>query len=142
MNELSDKPLVAHLTFGLLEGWWLAEDTTLRIPGCPGLYPEIWQKVLEEEGFNSVLFPVSAAHEFGQQIIIAESDGLIRQRRASPATSPPINQPASLIDGSKESVRSAQSIHKEEKLSPDLLREKCTQYLKSVFGNALKIGIL
>ena len=139
LNELSDKPLVAHLTFGLLEGWWLAEDTTLRIPGCPGLYPETWKKVLEEEGFNQVLFPVSTAHEFGQQIIVAQSDGLIRQRGSSPETPSPVNQPVSSINDSNESVRSVQSVLNEDRLSPDLLREKCTQYLKSVFGIALKL---
>ena len=139
LNELSDKPLVAHLTFGLLEGWWLAEDTGLRIPGCPGLYPETWKKVLEEEGFKSVLFPIPAAHEFGQQIIVAESDGIIRQRRSSPATPSKVNQLASSIDASKESVRCVQLINKENGISPDFLKEKCTQYLKSVLGNALKL---
>ncbi|MCP4268259.1 MAG: methyltransferase, partial [Candidatus Brocadiaceae bacterium] len=80
MNEMSDKSLFAHLTFGLLDGWWLPEDPELRITNCPGLYPEVWRQVLEEEGFSSILFPVEAAHSLGQQIIIARSDGIIRQK--------------------------------------------------------------
>lgn len=80
LNEISDNSLFNHLTFGLLEGWWLYEDAALRIPGCPGLYPETWQSVLESEGFKSVFFPVEESHTLGQQIIVAESDGVIWQR--------------------------------------------------------------
>ncbi|MCP5008130.1 MAG: methyltransferase, partial [Planctomycetes bacterium] len=83
LNEMSDKSLFAHLTFGLLDGWWLPEDPELRITNCPGLYPEAWRQVLEEEGFSSVLFPAVAAHSMGQQIIVARSDGIIRQKMHS-----------------------------------------------------------
>lgn len=84
-NELSAPSLFTHLTFGLLEGWWLYEDAELRIPGCPGLSSETWQEVLEEEGFGSVSFPAGALHHLGHQVLAAESDGLIRQEIATPA---------------------------------------------------------
>ncbi len=58
LNEINSNDLFSHLTFGLLEGWWLYEDSVLRIPGSPGLLPETWKKVLEIEGFHSVFFPV------------------------------------------------------------------------------------
>ena len=80
LSEMSSNPLYAHLTFGLLEGWWLHEDTVIRIPGSPGLAPGTWRAVLEEEGFLGVRFPASTAHQHGHQIIVARSDGLIRQR--------------------------------------------------------------
>ena len=73
--------LFTHLTFGLLEGWWRYEDPELRIPGCPGLDPQDWQTVLESEGFRSVVFPAQAIHDLGQQIIVAESDGVVRQKQ-------------------------------------------------------------
>jgi polyketide synthase PksM len=76
MNEVSDKNLATHLTFGLLEGWWLADDLELRIPGSPGLYPETWQRVLHSEGFCSVWAPTLQA-SLGSQIIVAESDGVV-----------------------------------------------------------------
>src|SRR6266545_2488790 len=81
INELSNNSLFTHLTFGLLEGWWRYEDATLRIPGSPGLYPDTWQTVLEGEGFRSILFPAEKAHDLGQQIVVAESDGVVRQKR-------------------------------------------------------------
>ncbi|GBF33017.1 malonyl CoA-acyl carrier protein transacylase [Desulfocucumis palustris] len=81
LNEISGKSLFTHLTFGLLEGWWLYEDTGLRIPGCPALYPAAWQEVLESEGFRSILYPAQEAHDWGQQIVAAESDGMVRQKR-------------------------------------------------------------
>ncbi|MCL6590821.1 MAG: SDR family NAD(P)-dependent oxidoreductase [Firmicutes bacterium] len=79
LNEISNNSLFTHLTFGLLEGWWLYEDPDLRIPGCPGLFPETWKEVLEREGFQSVFFPAQESHNLGHQIIAAQSNGVIRQ---------------------------------------------------------------
>ena len=87
LNELSEASLVAHLTFGLLEGWWLNEDDAIRIPGSPGLTPATWRRVLNEEGFTPVIFPAAVSLELGQQIIAAQSDGVIRQRGAPPEPS-------------------------------------------------------
>ncbi|MCP5007002.1 MAG: SDR family NAD(P)-dependent oxidoreductase, partial [Planctomycetes bacterium] len=47
LNEISGWSLFAHLTFGLLEGWWLYEDAALRLEGNPGLRPKMWKEVLE-----------------------------------------------------------------------------------------------
>ncbi|HEU5133666.1 MAG TPA: SDR family NAD(P)-dependent oxidoreductase [Steroidobacteraceae bacterium] len=79
LNEMSDKSLTTHLTVALLDGWWLFEDPELRIPGCPGLYPDSWRRVLAEEGFGPVQFPAESAHTLGNQIIVARSDGVVRQ---------------------------------------------------------------
>jgi len=84
LNEIAEKSLLSHVTFGLLEGWWLYEDKAVRIPGCPGLACETWRSVLQQEGFRSVFFPAQQAHALGQQIIVAESDGVIRQPRGLP----------------------------------------------------------
>jgi acyl transferase domain-containing protein/thioesterase domain-containing protein/NADP-dependent 3-hydroxy acid dehydrogenase YdfG len=78
-NELSTHSLFTHLTFGLLPGWWRYEDDELRMPGGPGLAPESWEEVLDDEGFSSVSFPARRLHELGYQVIVAASDGLIRQ---------------------------------------------------------------
>ena len=85
LNELTTNSLFNHLTFGLLEGWWLYEDGALRIPGSPGLLPEAWRHVLELEGFRNVGFPCLEAMDLGQQIILAESDGVIRSPLAESA---------------------------------------------------------
>lgn len=79
LNEISYNSCFLHVTFGLLEGWWLYEDAEMRIPGCPALAPEVWRSLLEEEGFRSVAFPAQKGHEVGQQIIVAGSDGLLRE---------------------------------------------------------------
>ena len=80
LNELSRTSLSTHVTFGLLESWWLYEDGALRIPGSPVLAPETWVRVLEEEGFGHILQPLAAACHLGQQIIVSESDGVVRQQ--------------------------------------------------------------
>jgi len=79
LNELNRSALFVHLTFGLLEGWWRYEDGALRLPGCPGLAPETWARVLREEGFPKLLFPAEARHGLGQHIIVAQSDGIVQQ---------------------------------------------------------------
>ncbi|AGO55272.1 polyketide synthase PksR [Serratia plymuthica 4Rx13] len=80
INELSDKSVFTHLTFGLLKGWWLHQDTELRIEGSPAIAPDTWREILEEEGFHSVEFPAQKAHALGQTIIVALSNGVIRQQ--------------------------------------------------------------
>jgi acyl transferase domain-containing protein/aryl carrier-like protein/SAM-dependent methyltransferase len=79
LNEITGTPLAVHLTFGLLEGWWLYDDPALRLPGNPGLAPQTWRRLLEEEGWRAVWFPAEVAHDLGQQVIVAESDGVVRQ---------------------------------------------------------------
>ncbi len=78
LNEMAMNTIFSHLTFGLLDGWWLYEDPALRITGSPGLTPSTWARLLDETGFPTVLFPCERAHERGQAVIVAQSDGLVR----------------------------------------------------------------
>jgi polyketide synthase PksM len=139
INEISSNPLSYHLTFGLLEGWWLYEDSALRIPGCPGLSPKTWKEILEREGFRSVLFPTQEAHELGQQVIVAESDGVIRQKQKYklPITSSKkaISTKASEVGYSKQQS----PIKQPGEITQDLIREKSTAYIKKMVGETLKI---
>ena len=89
LNELSRHTLLSHLTFGLLAGWWSAQDRTLRLPGGPALSPNAWSAVLHEEGFDAIAFPARDAHGFGQQIVAARSDGAIRRSATAAAALPP-----------------------------------------------------
>lgn len=79
LNELSRNSLFYHVTFGLLHGWWRYEDPHVRIPGCPGIYPKVWKRLLQEEGFDPVLFAQPTTHRLGQQIIAAQSNGVARE---------------------------------------------------------------
>ncbi|WP_054739557.1 SDR family NAD(P)-dependent oxidoreductase [Cellulosilyticum ruminicola] len=79
LNEISSFTLFNHLIFGMLEGWWLYEDKAIRLPNTPALTPEAWEMLLQTEGFNEVIFPCKEAHSWGQQIIVAESNGAIRR---------------------------------------------------------------
>ncbi|MEX3630100.1 MAG: SDR family NAD(P)-dependent oxidoreductase, partial [Burkholderia sp.] len=84
MNEISTKTIFASVLFGLIDGWSLAEDGHWRIPGSPGLFPERWHTLLSQEGYGPVLFPARDQHALGQQIVVAASDGVIRQRGEAP----------------------------------------------------------
>ncbi len=107
LNELTDMGLFAHLTFGLLDGWWLAEDRALRIAGTPGLTPSMWQQVLAAEGFETTRFPAEAAHGLGQQIVVTFSNGVVRQpRQAAPLS--PANQAAPYLSPANSVVAPVQ----------------------------------
>ncbi|MDQ3510959.1 MAG: methyltransferase, partial [Pseudomonadota bacterium] len=80
INEISDWSWHTHFTFGLLEGWWLYEDERLRLPGSPCLSPGQWEKLLKLERFQEIRFPARDDHGLGQQVVVARSDGVVRQR--------------------------------------------------------------
>ncbi|WP_186762922.1 SDR family NAD(P)-dependent oxidoreductase [Lentzea tibetensis] len=79
LNELSDNVFFSHLTFGLLDGWWRYDDPAVRIPGSPGLTPDNWLRVLGETGFRPAFVAAEGADDLGQQVFVAESDGVVRQ---------------------------------------------------------------
>nr|BAP05594.1 CalF [uncultured Candidatus Entotheonella sp.] len=102
LNENIAKTMLGTLTFGLLDGWWLYEDESLRIPGCPLLTPQSWQQVLAEEGWTTALLQEDAARTLGQQIIVAQGNGIIRQQ-------PEQARPESIIRPVQQSVTTHES---------------------------------
>ena len=151
LNELSFGSLPGHLTFGLLEGWWRYTDPALRIPGCPGLSPETWTRVLLEEGFGTILFPAASARPLGQQIIVADSDGIVRQRTlvAAPSergTDPAPDSAPDSAPGPNLATQEEDGCHNAlcqrtipEKISPETLHEKTTAYLRRRLAATLKM---
>jgi amino acid adenylation domain-containing protein len=151
LNELSSCELWAHLTFGLLDGWWLYEDEALRIPGCPSLAPSRWAAVLREEGYRHVTFPAASAHELGQQVIVAESDGLVLQRGVGGTVGgvavgtdsagveveglpSPLKR---LLQGGAAIISAVPAVP----AVPGVLLEKCRMRIKALIGRALKMPL-
>ncbi|MFF4739679.1 SDR family NAD(P)-dependent oxidoreductase [Streptomyces sp. NPDC001262] len=145
LNELAQFDVFSHLTFGLLEGWWLFEDAPLRIPGSPALSPESWREVLHGEGFPSVLFLLPEADALGQRIIAAESDGVARQRVAlqaagtttapAPTTVPaqapaPVPAPAPAPQASEPAPVPQQPVADRGETLTAYLREKAAETLR------------
>ncbi|CAO0833249.1 beta-ketoacyl synthase N-terminal-like domain-containing protein [Streptomyces microflavus] len=89
LNELTANNLLSQFSFGLLDGWWRYEDPHLRIQGSPLLSTAHWRHVLTQVGFRAIALPARDAEDLGQQIIVAESDGVIRQAAAVPPPSTP-----------------------------------------------------
>ncbi|WP_440217107.1 SDR family NAD(P)-dependent oxidoreductase [Chromobacterium piscinae] len=135
LNEISKNSLFAHLTFGLLEGWWLYEDPFLRIPGSPALSPSMWKAVLEMEGFRSVFFAVESLHDLGQQIVVAESDGIVRQRLE---TSEAAARGSSLLNR-RGGRQTAQLVEQDEVASAADLLSAAIAYFKQVVAETLKM---
>ncbi|PTU27759.1 polyketide synthase [Bacillus subtilis] len=126
LNEISNHNIYSHLTFGLLEGWWLYEDPDLRIPGCPGLYPDTWKMVLESEGFRYVSFMAEQSHQLGQQVIAAESNGVVRQKKRTETGA----------DQSHIQIN-AEKAHSQKSNS---LIEQTTQFVKHTLAKSIKLS--
>jgi polyketide synthase PksM len=139
LNEISKKSLFYHVTFGLLDGWWLYEDPKLRISGCPALGYEIWRRVLESEGFRGIFSPLGKADEAGQRIIAAVSDGVVRQKRpVQPETTPSLHKTAP--SPAPRQVRKQSDFPLSNgSVAMSLLREKSIAYFKRLVGGVLKI---
>jgi acyl transferase domain-containing protein/acyl-CoA synthetase (AMP-forming)/AMP-acid ligase II/acyl carrier protein/2-polyprenyl-3-methyl-5-hydroxy-6-metoxy-1,4-benzoquinol methylase len=86
LNEVTRKQTFATLTFGLLEGWWLFEDVASRLQGSPLLSAKMWERLLEEEGFERVksLGLPEQNEASPQHIIIAESNGEVKHQTVVP----------------------------------------------------------
>ncbi|WP_125779506.1 non-ribosomal peptide synthetase [Pseudoalteromonas rubra] len=83
INEVTQPSLFTQLTFGLLEGWWLSKDTTLRLPGSPLLSQPRWQQLLNSNGFALAASATDA--QSPQQVLCAQSNGRLVQQRSKPA---------------------------------------------------------
>jgi polyketide synthase PksM len=138
VNEMCGWSLFSHLTFGLLEGWWLYEDEALRLPGSPGLAPENWQAALEQEGFEAVSFLAADLHDLGQQVIAASSNGQVRQRSAAlPAEDAvPSAAPALPALPGLPTLPAHGAAHPAASL-----REQCIAYLQGVVAGTLKMDV-
>jgi len=126
LNEISNWSLFSHLTFGLLEGWWLHADAALRLPGSPGISPEGWRDVLLAEGFDPVLYPARELHGLGQQIVAAVSDGRVRQRIEIAAATPAV---AVAARAREEQSADAQAS----------LRERAIAHLRGLVADTLRM---
>ena len=128
LNEISTWSLFTHLTFGLLEGWWLHEDAATRLPGSPGLTPDKWAQVLAEEGFDAIAFPAAQSHQFGQQVIAARSDGWVRQPQDAAQPAAPAVR-AEMIPASSSPKADSESA----------LREAGADYFRKLIAATLRI---
>ncbi|GAX60238.1 polyketide synthase module and related protein [Candidatus Scalindua japonica] len=153
LNEMGVKRDFITLTFGLLDGWWLYRDEEVRLKGSPGLSPESWERVLHHQGFDDVAFITKEAHHLGQQVIVAESNGLVCQKEvialASRATGI-VGETVSVSASDKQTVSSEVNRDTNMDLSthqiagfydttPQILKEKASVYIKRLLASTLKM---
>lgn len=131
INEISTKSLFFHMGFALLDGWWLYNDPELRIEGCPGLAPETWNEILISEGFEDVTFPANIAHDLGQQIIVAQSDGVVLRK-----VEESIEEKQEVIEVLETKKQLTKTVITTEKILEDI-----NNTIKTSFSDLLKIPL-
>lgn len=104
ISEIADNSLMLHLTFGLLDGWWLHRDTGSRAPGGPALSPDNWRRALAGVGFVPAAWPMAPLHHLGYQIVVAQSDGGILMPKVPETHAPvPPAQISSMLQSATDS---------------------------------------
>lgn len=76
LNEMIEPMEFTTMIFGMLEGWWLSEDTELRWTDSPLLSAEQWKECLESIGFiDTVILGNTEFSQCGvrQNVIISEN---------------------------------------------------------------------
>ncbi|WP_435103801.1 amino acid adenylation domain-containing protein [Arhodomonas sp. AD133] len=93
LNELTAVRPLLTIGGGVLEGWWAFEDGELRMADSPLASPDMWTRLLCEEGFHEVHLLGQGDGDFGQTVFVAESDGVVAHQTpqdvAAPANQPP-----------------------------------------------------
>jgi polyketide synthase PksN len=128
INEIVEKSVVGTVTFGLTDDWWRYDDSELRIPDSPLLDIAHWRLALEEAGFCYVSAVTDMWAELGQEVIAAESDGLILVVSQPPVTA--TATPPKVLDAAEQAPAQwidtqlrAQSAHTTEAVLTELLHQ-------------------
>ena len=87
INDMTEVSMFTHLSFGLLDGWWLFEDADIRIPGTPALKDKTWEEQLSNLNYKDIQFPILENHYLGQQIILGKSNGELLEIMTSASSS-------------------------------------------------------
>jgi acyl carrier protein len=92
VNEMTAARDYATLTFGLLEGWWLAKDPASRLPHAPLLSTGQWRRLLAASGFEvaTVALPPAVTDEATtpQAVLVARKAGPPEAAVAVPVATP------------------------------------------------------
>ncbi|WP_261627135.1 SDR family NAD(P)-dependent oxidoreductase, partial [Pseudoalteromonas holothuriae] len=138
LNESISNKLFAHLTFGLLDGWWAFKDGDLRQPGSPLLDVATWLATLKSEGFERCEHLNVGVEELGQEVFVAYSNGVVKQ-----------NAPQGAMALSKTSNVQQITVHQEQVMRTHEIQEKedvsyqpaAETLIKQVISTALRIPI-
>lgn len=137
INEMSYHSLFAHMTFGLLEGWWFFEDAHRRMPGGPGLSAQSWSSALRSAGFLNIYFPGNRYHDLGQQIIVTESDGVIYTEMSTSQNSSKELVNKEMVDDTKDLKRTSMSTIDSSELALQDAEYDIKDFVKEKLAEAL-----
>ncbi|MFC7544024.1 methyltransferase [Siccirubricoccus deserti] len=116
VNEMTAARDYATLTFGLLEGWWLANDPASRLPHAPLLSIGQWRCLLAESGLEvaAVTLPPAVTEEAAtpQAVLVARKaaarpEAAVAAPMAMPAAAPACAPPQGSVGWIEDAVTEA-----------------------------------
>ncbi|WP_431980527.1 SDR family NAD(P)-dependent oxidoreductase [Streptomyces qinglanensis] len=135
------------LVFGLTSGWWLPEDTALRLPAAPVLSAPRWLDALTAAGFAPAAELALPDEPADQRLIVGRADGL--RTRPAPPTGSAQHAGAPGRTGAPEQARPQQrtpaaepaGTHRAEAsaASDGTSREATEQQVTAVFARVLEL---
>ncbi|WP_425466160.1 SDR family NAD(P)-dependent oxidoreductase [Paenibacillus methanolicus] len=137
LNELTEKSVFAHVTFGLLDGWWLYEEEHVRLPGSPCLSVAQWTNALEDEGYRTVRY--AANERGGQQIIWAESDGVIGDSNTVERSVPRSEPAAAPAITAVQAIAAPSTPVRADAVMDRQLKERCCAYIVQIIAEAVRL---
>ena len=142
LHELSGKSLLTHLTFGLLEGWWLYDDEELPYPARQPWSRPPGRRSWRKRGWPG-LFPVSEAHDMGLQVVVAQSNGIVRQERSASMDGREIRSSVEAPAMTTWALPPTQPPRprRAPPIATSLWRAKCTAYVANLIGKTLDIPV-
>ncbi|WP_268410873.1 SDR family NAD(P)-dependent oxidoreductase [Alteromonas sp. a30] len=146
LNELTQFSIFSHLTFGLTEGWWLANDPQNRIAGSPLLSPENWHNILTKLGFSPVQHPLKDDEALGQQVFIAHNkvmpeannENNVEHRQESQKRSPSVGSPVKTAAYEKPNATLVENTSSQS-VSTQMLAQDVRDLLRDVIASVLNV---
>ncbi|QBQ60372.1 Polyketide synthase PksL [Saccharomonospora xinjiangensis] len=129
----------AYLTFvfGLTRGWWLAEDTALRLPAAPVLSASRWLDALTASGFAPAAEVALPDEPANQRLLLARADN-VRVELAD-ATVVRTRAEAGPATGSPDPAATPATSDGREASTPATSPEDTERLVTSVFARVLEL---
>lgn len=122
INELTGVLDVFAMMFGLLDGWWLYQDSEIRMSNSPLISCDSWKRVLQEHEFENVRVLGTSFNDdekFNQNVIVGENNSIFLETTNI--------EPTNQMEGKTATISKAKVYVEEEVSVKEFVKEQVTE---------------